>query len=143
MYRAIMGIDRNDHRRGTYRLVAIGAIFLVVPRAQQLLRCATVHTGRKLGAVVPISVKGAGSSLHSVAWAEAYPHIKWHPNPSNRLATIHQSYRQDRQTDRRWSDSAGRTVSQTVAHKRMWARLAGNCSSHSDVVIRRDTLMQR
>jgi len=28
------------------------------------------------------------------------PYTKWHPNPSNPLATIHQRYRQDRQTDK-------------------------------------------
>jgi len=41
-----------------------------------------------------------------VARAEAYLHAKFHIEPSNRLATIHQRYRQDitdrtdRQTDR-------------------------------------------
>jgi len=34
---------------------------------------------------------------YNVAWAEAYLHTKWHLDPSNRLATIHQRYRQDRQ----------------------------------------------
>jgi len=29
-----------------------------------------------------------------------YPHAKFHLNPSNRLATVHQRDRQDRQTDR-------------------------------------------
>jgi len=57
-----------------------------------------------------------------VAWTEAYLHTKWHPNPSNRLATIHQRHRkdttsQDRQ-DRQLSGSIGRTVLQTVAQKR-------------------------
>jgi len=45
---------------------------------------------------------GAGSWVpieRSVAWAEAYLHIKWHRNPSNGLATIHQRHRQHRQTD--------------------------------------------
>jgi len=42
----------------------------------------------KCGAAVPLSV----------AWAEAYLRTKWHPDPSNRLATIHQRYRQSRQT---------------------------------------------
>ena len=31
--------------------------------------------------------------------AEAYLHAKFHLDPSNRLATVHQRYRQDRQTD--------------------------------------------
>jgi len=52
-----------------------------------------------------------------VARAEAYLHAKFHLDPSNRLATIHQRYRQDRQTDRQWSDCIGRTVLQTVAQK--------------------------
>jgi len=58
-----------------------------------------------------------------VARAEAYLHAKFHLDPSNRLATIHQRYRQtgqtDRQdrTDRQRTDSIGRTVIQTVAQK--------------------------
>ena len=51
-----------------------------------------------------------------MAGAEAYPHTKFHLDPSNRLATIHQRYRQDRQTGQR-SDSIERTVLQTVAQK--------------------------
>jgi len=50
-----------------------------------------------------------------VARAEAYLHAKFHLDPSNRLATIHQCYRQDRTGQR--SDSIGRTVLQTVAQK--------------------------
>jgi len=57
-----------------------------------------------------------------VARAEAYLHVKFHLNPSDHLVTIHQRHRQtdrqDRQTDRQRSDSIGRTVLQTVAHKR-------------------------
>jgi len=45
--------------------------------------------------------------------AEAYLHAKFHLDPSNRLATVHQRHRQDRQP----SDSIGRTVLQTVAQK--------------------------
>jgi len=58
-----------------------------------------------------------------VARAEAYLHAKFHLDPSNPLATIHQRHRQDRltgQTDRQRSDSIGRTVLQTVAQK--WDR---------------------
>jgi len=32
---------------------------------------------------------------HNVAWAEAYLRAKFHLDPSNRLAIIHQRYRQD------------------------------------------------
>jgi len=48
---------------------------------------------------------------HNVARAEAYLHAKFHLDPSNRLATIHQHHRQDRQR----SYSIGQTVLQTVA----------------------------
>jgi len=46
----------------------------------------------------------------------AYLHAKFHLDPSNRLATIHQRDRQNRQTGQR-SDSIGRTVLQRVARK--------------------------
>jgi len=44
--------------------------------------------------------------------AEAYLHAKFHFDLSNRLATVHQRYRQDRQLGQRGqrSDSIGRTV---------------------------------
>jgi len=45
--------------------------------------------------------------------AKAYLHAKFHLDPSNYLATVHQCHRQDRQR----SDSIGRTVLQTVAQK--------------------------
>jgi len=51
-----------------------------------------------------------------VAGAEAYLHAKFDLDPSNRLATVHQRHRQERQ-DRQRSDSIGRTVLQTVAQK--------------------------
>jgi len=43
---------------------------------------------------------GAGSpsnTMWPLARAEAYLHVKFHVDPSNRLATIHQRYRQDKQ----------------------------------------------
>ena len=52
---------------------------------------------------------------------QTYLRTKWHLDPSNRLATIHQRCRQDRQTDRQTgqrSDSIWRTVLQTVAQKK-------------------------
>ena len=53
----------------------------------------------------------------AVAVAEACLHAKFHLDPSNRLATIYQRYRQtDRQTGLR-SYSIGRTVLQTVVQK--------------------------
>jgi len=48
---------------------------------------------------VPLSAWGElGPYLTQVssAWAESF-HTKWRLDPSNRLATIHQRYRQDRQ----------------------------------------------
>ena len=51
-----------------------------------------------------------GPRLIQCRLAEAYLRTKWHLDPSNRLATVHQRYRQDRQ-DRR-------TLLQTVAQKR-------------------------
>ena len=49
--------------------------------------------------------------------AEAYLHAKFHLDPSDRLATIHQRRRQGRQTGQtgQRSGSIGRTVLQTVA----------------------------
>jgi len=54
--------------------------------------------GRNLGAV-PFCVGEVGPHLHNAARAAAYLHAKFHLDPSNRLATIHQLHRQDRQTD--------------------------------------------
>ena len=60
---------------------------------------ATIDMGRKLGAV-PI-LGGAGSHLTQCGRAEAFLHAKFHLDPYNRLATVHERYRQtDRQTDR-------------------------------------------
>jgi len=57
-----------------------------------------------------------------VARAEAYLHAKFHLDPSNRLATVHERHSQTGQTDRtgqdrQRTDSRGRTVLQTVAQK--------------------------
>jgi len=62
-----------------------------------------------------------------VAKADAYLHAKFHLDPSNRLATIHQRQRQDRQ-DRQRSDSTGRTVLQTVAQKPTVPNVQRSCS---------------
>ena len=83
---------------------------------------------------------------HNVARAKAYSRAKFHLDPSNRLATVHQRYRQtgekdgqDRQdrTGRR-SDSIGRTVLQTLAQKRkmryeypFWAAVTSNGSPYA------------
>jgi len=58
-----------------------------------------------------------------VARVEAYLRAKFHLDPSNRLATVDQRYRQTGQTDGQTdkttalSDSIRRTVLQTVAQK--------------------------
>jgi len=46
-----------------------------------------------------------------VARADAYLHAKFHLDPSNRLATVHQRHRQTAQR----TNSIGQTVLQTVA----------------------------
>ena len=51
-----------------------------------------------------------------MARAKAYPHAKFHLDPSNRLATVHKRHKQDR-TDIQRSDSIGQTVLQMVAQK--------------------------
>ena len=54
-----------------------------------------------------------------MACAEAHLHTKFHLDPCNRLATIHQCYRQTDRQDIQRSDSIGRTVLQTVAQKQL------------------------
>jgi len=51
-----------------------------------------------------------------VARAEAYLRAKFHLDPSNRLATMHQRHRQTGLTGQR-SDSIGRSILQTLAQK--------------------------
>jgi len=74
--------------------------------------------GPRIGGCVPF---GGAVYPSNVAWADSSLHTKWHSNPSNRLATIYQRYRQDmqdRQTDRQQrSGGIGRTVLQTVRPK--------------------------
>ena len=54
---------------------------------------------------------------------EAYLRAKFHLDPSNRLATVHERHRQTGQ-DRQRSDSIGRTILQTVAQKRVTMQLS-------------------
>jgi len=61
---------------------------------------------------VPLWGGGARSPSNNVA--KAYLRAKFHLDPSNRLATVHERYRQ---TYRQRSGSIGRTVLQTVAEK--------------------------
>jgi len=43
----------------------------------------------KIGGLCPLLGEGRWVPIyHSVAWAEAYLHTKWHLDPSSRLATI-------------------------------------------------------
>ena len=82
-----------------------------------------------------------------MARAEAYLRAKFHIDPSNRLATIHQRHRQDRtlqtgqtdRQDRQRSDSIGRTVLQTIAQKsenvRLWNQLPTELAASSDSIV--------
>jgi len=55
---------------------------------------------RKLGAV-PLWGRGSWVPIYlNVARAEAYPHAKFHLDPSNHLATVYERYRQTDRTDR-------------------------------------------
>jgi len=71
-------------------------------------RLAITDMGRKVGAAVPLSVGEGelGPHLTQCGLAETYRHAKWHLDPSNLLAAIHQCHRQDR-TDRQWSNRIG------------------------------------
>ena len=60
---------------------------------------AATDMGRKLG-VCPYGRGGVGSPSNNVARADVYLHAKFHLDPSNRLATIHQRYRQTDMTYR-------------------------------------------
>jgi len=85
--------------------------------ALKINRLATIDMDQKVGAVVLLSVgRGSWDTIqHNIAWAEAYLRTKRHLDPSNRLATIHQHLRQDRETTGRY---LVRTGLQTVAPKR-------------------------
>jgi len=72
-----------------------------------------------------------------VARAEAYLHAKFHIDPSNRLATVHERYRQTGQTDRQRSGSIGRTVLQTFAQK-LDAQKNGPVMKSVESVLRRE-----
>jgi len=59
------------------------------------------QTWTEIGGCAPLGEEELGPIWYNVVRAEAYLHAKFHLDPSNRLATIHQRYRQaDRQTDR-------------------------------------------
>jgi len=84
-----------------------------IRRAQQLLRWEAVWPqqtwAEKWGRLLcPFPWKELSPHLTQchVAWAKANLRTKWHFDPSNRLATIHQRYRQTRRRCR----SIGRTV---------------------------------
>ena len=70
--------------------------------------------GPKMGDL-PLWGGELGPHLIQRGVAEAYLHVKFHVDPLNRLATVQQRYRQNRQ----WSDSVGQTVLQMVTQKRL------------------------
>jgi len=47
-----------------------------------------------------MATKIMGLVAYNVAYANAYLRTKWHLDPSSRLATIHQRYRQTERQDR-------------------------------------------
>ena len=58
-------------------------------------RLATIDMGRKLG-VVPLFGRGSWVIIqHKIARAEAYLRAKFHLDPSNRLATVHERHKKD------------------------------------------------
>jgi len=76
---------------------------------------------------VPIWGGGAGSHLTQCGQVEGLPACqlaKFHLDPSNRLATVHERQRQDRQR----SDSIGQTVLQMVAQKLKFRYMERNSS---------------
>jgi len=74
------------------------------------------HTWPKIGGAVPLSGRGSWvPNLTQSGLGQGIPPSKFHLDPSNLLATIHQCYRQTDRTDRQQSDSIGRTVLQMVA----------------------------
>jgi len=88
--------------------------------------------GRKWG-VVPFGEAELGPHLTQCGQGRGYLCAKFHLDPSNRLATVHQCYRQERQTEQtdrqtgQWSGSIGRTVLQMVAQKRVWRSHCKTC----------------
>ena len=59
---------------------------------------ARVQWAEKWGIAVPLSVVEGWVPSNNVPWAEAYVCAKWHLDASNRLATIHQRYRETGRT---------------------------------------------
>ena len=67
-------------------------------------------------------------SPYNVAMAEAYLHVKFYLDPSNRLAIIiHQRYRQTDRTDSGPIAYIGRTVLQKVVQKPGILKIFQNC----------------
>ena len=84
------------------------------------------------GTLYPFGREESGSPCNNVARAEVCLLAKFHLDPSNRLATIHQRHRQDR-VDKQRSDSIWRTVLQTVAQNELSWSLEPNynlCADH-------------
>ena len=76
--------------------------------------------GPKIGlGCAPLGEGELGPHLTQCGQGRGYLHAKFHLDPSNRLATVHERQRQDRtdRQDRQRTDSIGRTVLQTVAQK--------------------------
>jgi len=79
--------------------------------------------GPKIGGLCPFGEGEVCPHLTQCGRAEAYLHAKFRLDPSNRLATVRQRYRQTEQTDRQRTDSI-----ETVAQKGIFsARCVAGC----------------
>jgi len=67
--------------------------------------------GPKIGRAVPLWGRGSWVPIYNVARAEAYMHTQFRLGPSNRLATVHERYRQQDRQDRQ-ADNGLITVAQ-------------------------------
>ena len=108
--------DKTDRQTGqTQQSVALAEVYLRTKWHLNLSsRLATTDMGHFFGG------GELGPYLTQCGLGRVYHHAMFHFDPCNRLATIHQRYRQTDRTDRtgQRSDSIGRTVLQTVVQKR-------------------------
>jgi len=66
---------------------------------------------------MPLSVGKLGPYLTQCSWAKAYLGTKWHLDPSNRLATIHQHTNATDRTDKTTVPYHGEPLLVMVAQK--------------------------
>ena len=83
--------------------------------------------GPKIGDL-PLWGRGAGPHLTQRGQAEAYLYAKFHLDPSNRLTTVQQRYRETNKTDRQRSDSRANRFWATIC-KTVRPMLSDRCLS--------------